>query len=426
MDFTNPLRGSFGLAALLAFAGGLHAAGVLRIGAGTGHATLKSALAACNPGDTLVIQAGTYPEYGLIVDKPVFIRGEGRPVLDAGNRGTILEVRADKVEISGLTFRNVGVNQLKEDGAIWITGATGVVVADNRFERVFFGVYGTRVRHAEIRNNIFDGLRGGELSNGNGIHFWKSDSVTVSNNVIHGHRDGIYLEFTGDSRISGNICEANARYGLHFMFSHGNSFRGNTFRNNGAGVAVMYSHDVEMRENRFEHNWGPASYGLLLKSLQDSRIDNNLFEKNTVAIFQDESSRLALSGNTFRANGWALRLTADSDSNLFIANRFDGNTFDVAYNASPGNTNVFRRNSWDRYAGWDLDHDGVGDVPHRPVELFPVLIQNHPQAMALLRSHFATLLNLLERIFPTLSPATLEDTAPQMPHAAGAFNAEHA
>jgi nitrous oxidase accessory protein len=87
----------------------------------------------------------------------------------------------------------------------------------------------------------------------------------------------------------------------------------------------------------------------------------------------------------------------------------------VAYNASAGNTNSFRRNAWDRYQGWDLDRDGIGDVAHRPVELFPALMQEHPQAMALLRSHFVSLLNVVERMFPTLSPASLEDAEPLMP-----------
>jgi nitrous oxidase accessory protein len=247
------------------------------------------------------------------------------------------------------------------------------------------------------------------------VHFWKSDSVKVIGNSIRGHRDGIYLEFTGNSEVRDDTCEGNARYGLHFMYSHGNRYLGNVFRRNGSGVAVMYSRDVDMRGNRFEENWGGASYGLLLKSISGSRIEGNRFERNTVAVFQEGSSRVVLAGNLFRANGWALRIVADCDANRFESNRFEGNTFDVAYNASPATTNVFAGNAWDKYQGWDLDRDGIGDVPHRPVELFPTLMQEHPQAMVLLRSHFVTLLNALERMFPTLSPASLQDERPLMP-----------
>src|SRR5690606_8773688 len=328
---------------------------------------------------------------------------------------TILDIRADGVEVSGLEFRNVGVSYMKEHGAVWVTGAADALIKGNRFVRNFFGIYGSEARRMTVSDNAVTGLFGGESSNGNGIHLWKSDSATLLRNTIKGHRDGIYLEFTGNSVADGNHCEGNVRYGLHFMYAHGNSYDGNLFRSNGSGVAVMYSRGVSMRGNRFEANWGAASYGLLLKSISNSRIEGNFFERNTVAVFQEASSGVSLSENLFRGNGWALRIVADCDRNEFLGNRFEGNSFDVAYNASPGNTNVFRRNAWDRYQGWDLDKDGIGDVAHRPVEFFPTLMQNHPQAMALLRSHFVSLLNVLERMFPTLSPASLEDTEPIMP-----------
>jgi nitrous oxidase accessory protein len=391
-----------------------YAQDTLLVGAGRPHPTLRSALAAARDGDIIRIGAGLYKEKGLVAERRVSIRGEGWPVLDAEGGITILDIRAPGVEVRGLVFRNVGVNYIKEHAAVWISEAPDAVIAGNRFERNFFGVYGSHVRRARIEDNAFTGLEGRETSNGNGVHFWKSDSVAIKGNSIKGQRDGIYLEFTGNSDVTGNTCESNVRYGLHFMYSNGNLYRANTFRSNGSGVAVMYSHDVDMRENLFERNWGAASYGLLLKAITGSRIRGNRFDRNTVAIFQEASNRLDVSGNTFTSNGWALRIVADCDANVFAGNRFRGNTFDVAYNASPFSTNSFRGNAWDHYQGWDLDHDGVGDVPHRPVELFPAIMQNHPQAMALLRSHFVTLLNVLERMFPTLSPATLEDREPAM------------
>ena len=423
-----------GLAAILALALALSgaSAATLAVGAGGAYATLGAALEASDNGDVIEMAPGEYRESGLVVRKRVAIRGkqgggagqgaeagaggaQGRPILDAREGGTILDIRCDGVEISGLVFRNVGVSSMKEHGAVWITGAADVVVAGNGFERNFFAVYGAEARRLTVSGNTIEGRYGKEAVNGNGIHLWKSDSVTLLDNAVRGHRDGIYLEFTGHSHVEGNLCESNVRYGLHFMYSHGNRYDGNLFRANGSGVAVMYSRDVDMRGNRFEANWGAASYGLLLKSITHSRIDGNVFERNTVAVFQEAGSGLAYAGNVFRANGWALRIVADGDGNDFTGNRFDGNTFDVAYNASPGNTNRFRRNAWDRYQGWDLDRDGIGDVAHRPVDLFPTLMQEHPQATALLRSHFVTLLNLVERLFPTLSPATLEDPEPLMP-----------
>lgn len=392
----------------------------LRVGSGQRFARIAAALSAARDGDVISVGPGRYPDTALVVDKRISLAGHGGPVLDARGGGTLIDIRADGAKVTGLVLRGVGTHYLKECGGIWISGAADVTVAGNRFENDFFGVYGIKARRALVADNVFAGFGGRESANGNGVHFWHSDSIRVVGNAIRGHRDGIYLEFTGHSVVENDTCEGNGRYGLHFMFSHGNRYAGNVFRRNGSGVAVMYSRDVEMRANRFEENWGGGSYGLLLRSISDSRIEGNLFLKNTVAVFQEESQRIGMRGNLFRANGWALRIAADCGSNRYEGNRFEGNTFDVAYNASPVNTNVFAGNAWDKYRGWDLDRDGFGDVPHRPVELFPALMQEHPQAMALLRSHFATLLNVLERMFPTLSPASLQDERPAMPPARSA------
>src|SRR5690606_20118678 len=115
---------------------------ILRVGAESSHSTLASALVATETGDTILVMAGTHRESGLVIDKTIAIRGEPGAVLDAEGGGTILDIRADDVAVSGLTFRNVGMNHLRENGAIWVSGARGVRIADNRFEKVFFGVYG--------------------------------------------------------------------------------------------------------------------------------------------------------------------------------------------------------------------------------------------------------------------------------------------
>lgn len=391
------------------------AADTLFVGAGARFARLGDALAASRDGDVIMVAAGTYPDTSLKVERRVAIEGRGWPVFDARGGCTLLNIRASGASVKGLVLRGVGTNYLKECGGIWIDRVDDVVVEGNRFEKDFFGVYGAQARRARVEGNTFTGLGGRESANGNGVHFWKGDSAIIRGNTIQGHRDGIYLEFTGNSHVEGNTCEGNVRYGLHFMYANGNRYLGNLFRRNGSGVAVMYSTGVDMRGNEFRENWGGASYGLLLKSIKRSRIEGNIFERNTVAVFQEASSKVEMIGNEFRSNGWALRIVADCDANGYRGNRFLGNTFDVAYNASPASTNVFAGNSWDHYRGWDLDRDGIGDVPHRPVELFPTLMQDHPQAMVLLRSHFVSLLNALERMFPTLSPATLQDETPIMP-----------
>ena len=391
---------------------GISAATVLDVGPSQRFTTVAAALAAADSGDQVLIHSGIYRETGLEIVKPVALRGTGSPVLDAGGGITILTIRADGVRVTGICFRNVGVNYLREHAAIWLLGCGGTRIDSNRFEKNFFSIYGAQAHDAVISGNDLTGLYGTESGNGNGIHFWKCNGMTATGNSIRGHRDGIYLEFTGNSTVAGNHSEGNVRYGLHFMFSNGNRYSGNIFRKNGSGVAVMYSTGILMEDNLFEDNWGNAAFGLLLKNIKDSRVVRNRFVGNTTGVFQEEVSRIRFEGNAFIRNGWALKLVADCDANDYEGNRFEGNTFDVSYNSSVMNSNSFRRNAWDRYQGYDLNHDGIGDTPYRPVELFTVLMERYPESMILLHSHFLSLLNLLERQFPMLTPQNLEDPEP--------------
>jgi nitrous oxidase accessory protein len=171
-----------------------------------------------------------------------------------------------------------------------------------------------------------------------------------------------------------------------------------------------------MTGNRFEDNWGSAAYGLLLKEISDARLERNIFRHNSSALMADGANRLAATNNAFIANGWAVRLEASTQDGSFTGNDFVGNTFDVATNSGETSTQ-FAGNYWDAYRGYDLDRDGVGDVPFRPVRLFSVLVARNAPALILLRSAFVGLLDAAERVIPALTPRALADNRPAMrPH----------
>jgi nitrous oxidase accessory protein len=53
-------------------------------------------------------------------------------------------------------------------------------------------------------------------------------------------------------------------------------------------------------------------------------------------------------------------------------------------------------------------------VPHRPVRLFALVVEQNEPLLVLLRSAIVSLLDRSERILPSLTPETLADTAPLM------------
>ena len=235
-----------------------------------------------------------------------------------------------------------------------------------------------------------------------------------------GHRDGIYFEFVTHSKVEENLSYGNLRYGLHFMFSHEDEYRNNTFRNNGSGVAVMYTMGVTMVGNRFEENWGSSSYGLLLKDIRDSKIERNTFYKNTIGVLMEGCTRSHFKENEFNQNGWALKIQANCDANTFIENNFTSNTFDVATNGSIS-LNTISKNYWDKYEGYDLNKDGVGDIPYRPVSLYGMVVEKMPTAVMLWRSFLVTLLDRAEKVMPVVTPENLKDEFPAMKFIAKRF-----
>lgn len=375
--------------------------------------TVAAAIAKAPRGGRIRVAPGIYREPTIDVDKPVTIVGDSGAVLDGEGKRQIMTISADSVTVRGLTFRDVATSYREDWAAIKVVEATDCVIENNRIERGFFGIYLARVSRCVIARNILEANRSGETTSGNGIHLWTADHVTIADNRISGHRDGIYFEFVHDSNVEGNTSEGNARYGLHFMFSDDCRYVGNTFRRNGSGVAVMYTRHVEMVNNRFEENWGGAAYGLLLKEISDPRLEGNRFTRNTTGLLADGTTRLVATHNTFADNGWAIRLDANAQEGRIVENDFLRNSFDIATNSRNADT-VLEGNYWDSYTGYDLQRDGRGDVPYHPVRLFSLLVEQNEPALILLRSNFVALLDAAERVIPALTPETLVDRRPAM------------
>ena len=376
--------------------------------------TIKEAVAMAKDGDTILIKKGIYKESKININKAVHIIGVDRPVIDGENRiESIFAIEAGNFSISGLKLINVGMSYTTEIAGFFVSHSTNFLIRDNLLENVFYGFILQRVKFGVIQNNRIIGDAIDETSAGNGVHLWKCDNVRIEQNTITGMRDGIYLEFVSKSHISDNTSVENIRYGLHFMFSNHNEYHHNEFRNNGAGVAVMYSKFIVMHHNTFHYNWGTASYGLLLKEIYDAEIENNIFEQNTIGINIDGCNRINYRNNHFIRNGWALRFTGGCYANVFEYNNFMNNAFDLSYN-SRLNDNRFEANYWSEYSGYDLDKNGIGDVPFRPVKLFSYVVNKTPEAIVMLRSLFVDIINFSEKVSPVFTPNDLVDPKPLM------------
>jgi nitrous oxidase accessory protein len=376
--------------------------------------TVTEGIRLARPGDRIIVRSGSYDEPVIVVRTPrLTISGDGWPVLDGGNSHQILVIEADSVTVRGLVLQRTGASNLEDRAAIRVRNATACLVENNRLRETTFGIYLERTSHCTVRDNDLVANEASQTSGGNGIHLWNSTYARVERNRVRGHRDGIYFEFSPHGMTSDNVSSRNKRYGLHFMFSDSCRYDGNRFHDNVSGVAVMYSRGVTIVRNTFSRATGGAAYGLLIKEILGGEIGGNRFLDNSTALYLEGSSRLLIRDNDFIGNAWAARVLGGAIDNVFTGNLFAANAFDVTTNSRESNS-TFAGNWWDAYRGYDLDHDGFGDVPFRPVRLFALVVEQHHESIALLRSPLASLLDIAERLLPVLTPATLADPHPLM------------
>jgi nitrous oxidase accessory protein len=104
-------------------------------------------------------------------------------------------------------------------------------------------------------------------------------------------------------------------------------------------------------------------------------------------------------------------LQANCDDNRISFNNFFINTFDIVTNGFTV-LNEIKYNYWDKYNGYDLQRDGIGDQFYRPMSLFSAVTETSPVTIIFIKSFLADLLDTLEKLIPGLTPENLKDDKP--------------
>src|SRR5512138_1201105 len=371
---------------------------------------LQARVDAAAPGARIEVAPGVY-EGDLLLDRPVHLVGVGRPTLRGSGKGSVVRIRAPGVVLEGFDVDGRGGGDLGRDSAGVHVAASGAVVRGCRIERALFGVYLRAANGARVEGNVVLGIAAREAGEkGSGIHVWNTDGFVLEGNEVRDVRDGFYIQSSPHGVMRRNVAR-DLRYGLHYMFSDDNVFEDNVFRDSAAGAVLMYSKRIEFRRNRFVHNRGFASVGLLFKACDDTLAEDNLLADNARGVFLEGSYR-----NVFRRN-----VVAGSDAAIVLYDscggvRFEGNAF-VANLTSLDlvgrrTDTSFDGNYWSDDREPDLDGDGRSDRPHVLGSLFDHLRGNLAAADLLAQSVAAEALAAAERAFPVLAPVQAVDHAP--------------
>ena len=380
----------------------LVAVGLTSLTVSVSAATLQERIDAAAPGDSIHLAAGVHAG-PVTIHKPLHLAGEPGAEIRGNGTGNVITIAARDVTVTGLRITGSGL-RLSDDNAAVFVAADRAMVDRNVIENSLHGVYLKKVKHCRITGNRIRGKTTlgvsrlpiqetltagiGELcqagldqnERGNGIHQWNCEDNLISDNEISDTRDGIYFSFTDHSRTRNNYVH-NVRYGLHYMYSDNNDFENNTFSENAAGAALMFSRDLTILNNRFVNNRGSRAYGILFQSDERVRLENNQIRNNAVGLSFQQCIGFVARGNEIDGNYIGIRFYGNCDGNSFSQNRFTRNLHSIdADGAGDGNRWAMNGigNFWDTGAEFDLDRDGIGDLPHREIDVLGPLRRSFP------------------------------------------------
>jgi nitrous oxidase accessory protein len=379
--------------------------------------SLAQAIAAARAGDVLEIERGLHVG-NFVVDKPLTLRGIGRPTLSGGLRGDTVRVTAPDVTLEGLIVRDSGDSLKEQNAGIYLRpGAHRAVVRNSDLTYNLFGLWIEKADDVLIQNNVITGKREYNSSQrGNGVQLYNTQRARIIGNNIGFVRDALYVDVSHNAVFQGNKLH-HSRYGTHYMNSYHNLWHDNDAYYNRGGLALMEVRDQVVRGNR---TWGNSDHGIMLRTLQDSVVEGNIIAGNARGFFIYDVEYMTLRNNLVVDNRVGVHLSAGSTRNVVQGNDFIGNREQVRYVGArdepwgPAKGQSLGGNHWSNYLGWDRDGDGAGDVPYEANDVVDRLTWRHPSAKLLLASPAVQALRLIGRQFPVLRVPSVVDAAPRM------------
>lgn len=311
------------------------------------YARIGDAVAASQPGDVVVISAGTYREAVLIKE------ADG---LTLRTRGRVRLVNAGAYALTILRSRQIRVGGLTIDGA----GECGVRIDDSSQVEIrncllkncgAFGITSGPNSHAVTvaRNRVRD-VRGTGISIG-------SDHSMVTRNQVS--RCGFQGIIAGGRQLS-ILDNRISRTGEEGMYAEvrDSLVLSNSIRQTGREGLILRAENSACLDNRIRD---AGSIGLeIVEDSVDSAISGNRVQRTGSTGILHQGDRCALARNRVDQARGPAGISSDGDENLFSGNRIRGSSnhgFGIH-----GEDNTVTRNTMRHSGGFDLYLTGSPNI----------------------------------------------------------------
>lgn len=283
-----------------------------------------------------------------------------------------------------------------------------------------YGLVVEQSRRVLVRGNFVRGRQEETLGlRGDGLRVWETNDSRFEDNVLVDSRN-LVIWYSSGNRITGNHV-AGSRFGTHFMYSHGNFVAGNRYTGNVVGIFAMYSRDLELRDNLIAGCSGAAGIGIGLKESSALSIEDNVLVDAATGLYVDNSpyvpgTEVVLRGNDFRLCETAVVLHSSLRGLRFLDNDFRDNFLQVRVDGGGDAEGLlWEGNLFDDYAGYDLDHDGTGDLPHELRSLASQVVSRRPELAWFRGTPALAALDAVGRVLPIYRPKPiLHDPRPRV------------
>ena len=351
------------------------------------------------------------------ITRPLTLEGSEQVLIQGDGQSTILSVAANEVTLRGLRLQGSGDSHDRTDAAILLQGDRHRI-ENNDMQDVLFGIHLKGVNYALIKGNRVTGKLRPSGMRGDSIRLWNSRYNRVEDNVFTRGRD-LTITNSPDNQLLRNRF-SDGRYGMHIVFSPRLLAEGNHLSHTGTGIVALYSPGLTLRGNHIAHALTDGGGGMVIKESDDSLIEHNEILHCSVGLKIDApvlgGGQLAVRSNHFAYNIIGLFFYGEAGGHDFSDNRFDNNLTTVAISApGAGGANIWARNQWDEYQGFDRNGDQFGDSPHEVMLYADRIWMETPKAGFFRNSPALELLDFLERLAPFSSPhRILQDSRPRM------------